>query len=97
MKTYKCVSHEMAQMLKAAELPQLKLAAQHYYEDETTGEYWYAPTATELLAHLPDGWAVEKHGILFRVSRETDNSFYHENPHDAAALAWLHENKKEEQ
>jgi hypothetical protein len=50
----------------------------------------YAPTAFEL---LPEGWTIANldngwHVHLYDVGGPT---FIHENPHDAAAMAWLWE------
>jgi hypothetical protein len=61
----------------------------------------YAPTATEL---LPDGWYLKRYWderpdgteINGWEAMNTDAGvfFLHENPHDAAAMAWLWEKEK---
>jgi hypothetical protein len=47
----------------------------------------YAPTATEL---LPKGWVLGNLYDGWNVSG-SGPTFIHENPHDAAAMAWLWE------
>ena len=52
----------------------------------------YAPTATEL---IPMGWARLRHKEIWICCSIEDGRqvFASKNPHDAAAMAWLHEKK----
>jgi hypothetical protein len=96
MKDQPCVSYEMAERLKKAGYPQFILSGFHRHWDEKKGEYIHAPTAFDV---IPLGWCVEKKLHAFAAKRyefdpfgasETP-TFIHENPHDAAAMAWLWE------
>jgi hypothetical protein len=111
MKGYICTSREMAERLKeAGYLPpdnnKRYLSGEWaYYENDPKhphpGGFFKddsdicAPTAFEL---LPEGWTIANldngwHVHLYDVGGPT---FIHENPHDAAAMAWLWE-KEEKQ
>ena len=99
----------MAEKLRDAGYPQPSQRAQGYYLRYYSGgslvpemgfecydlDSIYAPTATEL---LPDGWALMRHSETEWIVQNLDDSKQYaivQNPHDAAALAWLHEHKNE--
>jgi len=91
MKGYICTSREMAERLKEAGYPQFILSGFHRHWDEKKGEYTHAPTATEL---LPKGWVLGNLYDGWNVSG-SGPTFINENPHDAAAMAWLWEKGNE--
>ena len=113
MKNQPCVSREMAEKLRDAGYPQptngmfYALAAGYDTGNEVLEHFnskpqpqfdpAYAPTATEL---LPDGLALMRHSETEWIAQNLDDPKQYaigENPHDAAAMAWLRENRKEVQ
>ncbi len=55
----------------------------------------YAPTATDILRELGKGWVLVYDTIRNEfLCSKFPKLIYHENPAEAAALAWLHEYKK---
>jgi len=64
-------------------------------KDGSFGPY-FAPTATDILKELP-GWNLAyttAHGWIVYPGLADPIQFHHENPAEAAALAWFHEHEK---
>lgn len=79
------------------------LTTQHYKEDQVI----FAPTATDILQELGYDFCIrfvaKSDGFMqdeFCINQQDDDGSvidqdYHENPHEAAALAWLSKHEKD--
>jgi len=57
----------------------------------------FAPTATDILKELQGEWVLQRWDGEWSVRLDSDDNpqrFNHENPAEAAAMAWLAQNKK---